>query len=130
MIQANELHHNGYYLLNGKLCRYDITSHVQYRLEAFEPIPLTPEILEKCGFNQLPHFTVNNGYRIDIGRHRVLTVSCVGTPNEMIFLTEEQPPIVKDIICLRNYDYDGKTYLHDLQNLYYALTKQELNYTP
>ena len=91
-------------------------------------ILLTPEILEKCGLSQLPHFTVNDAWRINIGRDRVLSVVCVGEPNEMIFLTEEQPPVVNDVICLRNCDYDGKTYLHDLQNIYYSLTKNELEF--
>lgn len=90
------------------------------------PIPLTPEILEKAGFYQLPHFTVNNGWHLDIGRDRVITVACVGTPNEMIFLCEEDKPKVKNINVLRNFDYDGKTYLHQLQNIVHSITSKEL----
>lgn len=84
---------------------------------SIEPIPLTPDVLEKVGFNQLPHFTVDNGWRIDVGRNRVVHISCVGTLNEMVFLSEEEPPTVKDLIVLRNFDYDGKTFLHQLQNI-------------
>jgi len=94
------------------------------------PIHLSPEVLEKCGFYQLPHFTVQNNWIKDIGRGRFISVACVGTPNEMIFLTEEVPPEVKAVIIIRNYDYDGYTYLHDLQNIVRDFTKTELNFKP
>jgi len=97
--------------------------------EYYQPIPLSPDILEKAGFYQLPHFTVQNSWIISIGRDRFITVACVGTPNEMVFLTEEVPPEVKAVIVIRNYDYDGKTYLHDIQNIYKDFTKQELTIT-
>jgi len=98
-------------------------------LTDIEPIPLTPEILEKCGFKQLPHYTVQNNWNISLGRDRVISVANVETPNEMVFINEEQPPEVKNIIVARNYDYDGYTHLHQLQNLYYALTQTELPIT-
>ncbi len=90
------------------------------------PIPLTGEILEGCGFVQHPHFTVQNLWYINIGRDRVISVACVGTFNEMVFINEEEPPVVKNIIVARNYDYDGKTHLHQLQNLYHSITGKEL----
>jgi hypothetical protein len=94
------------------------------------PIPLTKEILDKCGFNQLPHFTVQDIWQKAIGRNRVISIACVGTPNEMVFINEEEPPVVKNIIVARNFDYDGKTYLHHLQNLHYIFAGEELQYTP
>jgi len=94
-----------------------------------EPIPLTAEILEKCGFEKHPHFTVQNERFIKIGRNRVLSVASVGTPNEMLFLTEQEPPKVNDVICIRNYDYDGYTYLHEIQNIHHAITGKELTMT-
>ena len=93
----------------------------------FHGIHLTPEILEKAGFYQLPHFTVQNLWNKELGRGRFLSIACAGTPNEMVFITEEDAPKVKNIIVARNYDYDGKTYLHQIQNLYFALTGEELN---
>jgi len=92
----------------------------------FEPIELSPDWLERLGFKQLPHYTVGGNWLIPLGRDRVLSVACVGTPNEMIFITEEEPPEVKQIIVARNFDYDGKTYVHHLMNLYHALTGEEL----
>ena len=101
----------------------------QYKPFEIDGIALTPEILEKCGFKQLPHFTVQNLWNLSIGRDRIISVACVGTPNEMVFINEEQPPVVKNIIVARNYDYDGRTHLHQLQNLYFALTGTELSIT-
>lgn len=95
------------------------------------PIPLTPEVLEKCkGFYQLQHFTIPNNWMYSLGRDRYISIACVGTPNEMVFLTEESQMEVKSVVVLRNYDYDGKTYLHQIQNIIFDLTGQELEYKP
>lgn len=78
--------------------------------------------LEAEGFYQLPHFTIQNNWIKDIGRGRFISVACVGTPNEMVFITEEEGKEVKSIIVARNYDYDGKTYLHHIKALIFSLT--------
>ena len=95
-------------------------------LNDLSPIPLTSERLKRAGFYQLPHKTIQNNWMIKLGRDRFISVACVGTPNEMVFITEEEAPDVKNIIVARNYDYNGKTYAHQLQNLYYDLTGEEL----
>ena len=76
------------------------------------PIPLTPEILEKCGFqwdiywqgltdgNWVLTEGENNTYRLAYGKRR------------------------HDVIVY------GIKYLHQLQNLFFCLVGQELNYTP
>lgn len=97
-----------------------------YNSESLQAASLTPEILEKCGFERLSHFTVQDVMDIDAGRGRVISIGCVGTPNEMIFINEEDGDLVNQVIVARNFDYDGKTYLHQLQNLYFALTGEEL----
>jgi len=97
-----------------------------YEASELSPIELTPEWLERAGFGQLPHFTVQNNWSKNIGRDRVISVACVGTPNEIVFINEEVPPEVKNVIVARNYDYDGKTYLHHLKNLVLDLTGSEL----
>ena len=79
----------------------------------YEPIPLTPEILEKCGFERGIIF-INRGLELQIDFYK--------------------NRIDARITLLDNFDGDKGAdiieikYLHDLQNLYYALTKQELNY--
>jgi hypothetical protein len=80
-------------------------------LSCFSGIPLTPEILEKCGFGLRPN-------RISIwGNGRVLL--WLGHTGAIAYLKKE--------------DTDGGIYipssvmnLHQLQNLFYALTGEEL----
>ena len=70
------------------------------------PIPLTLEVLEKCGFE------VSN-----IGNHIFYKNGVI------IFFENGKWGISCDSRCSLNY-------LHQLQNLYFALTGKELNYTP
>lgn len=97
-----------------------------------EPIPLTKELVTKCGFQGLPHFTVSDAMKIDIGRRRQLSLACIGTPNEMLFVLKidegnvHPAKKVKDAICIHNFDYDGKLYLHKLQNIFIDFTGREL----
>lgn len=104
----------------------NVRSKMGVALSEIAPIKLTPEILEKAGFRQLPHFTIQDSWFKELGRDRFISVACVGSGNEMVFITEEVPPKVKSVIVARNYDYDGKTYLHQLQNIHYAITGAEL----
>jgi hypothetical protein len=80
---------------------FDIAFH-----ERFEPIPLTPELLEKAGFKKGEYtfakmdFTLN--YNSDLGDYRY----------------RRQDGGATSII-----------HLHQLQNLYFALTGEELEIT-
>ena len=73
-----------------------------------------------------------NSFNLDLGRDRNLSIGCVGTPNLIVFLEEvernENGDVIKknDLICVHNWDYDGELYLHQLQNLYAVLKKEEL----
>jgi hypothetical protein len=71
---------------------------------------LTVDDLSDIGFEPIPHFTVTNAYIYKLGRNRQLSVGCVGTPNEMLWITatsDQSEKEVTDAICLHNYDYDG-----------------------
>lgn len=62
------------------------------------------------GFEKIPHYTVTGALIYKLGRHRHLSIGCVGTPNEMLWVceTDDQDEInVTDTICIHNYDYDG-----------------------
>ena len=98
----------------------------------YRPIPLTEEWLLKFGFEKLNHFTVHNPIHIELGRQRKLIVCSVGTPNEMVYIDfeGEDNGSSRDLIVLKNYDYDGFTHVHQLQNLYFALTGEELLLRP
>lgn len=71
---------------------------------------MTKEELIKMGFKEIPHFTITDSVIFDLGRNRHLSVGCIGTPNEMVFLCEtdsDDSTIITDLICVHNYDYDG-----------------------
>ena len=76
----------------------------------FTPIPLTPEILEKCGF--VMHKTSQLWRKDNFYLHHYLV-----SDNEY---------------CFKYSDFTSSSiqYLHQLQNLYFALCGEELNYTP
>lgn len=103
---------------------HPLTEYVEY----LQPIPLTEEILLKCGFEKIPHFNIGNASIKHIGRDRHISISSVGTPNEIIALVDQSGEDIanSDVIIVKNYDYDGYTNLHQLQNLYFALTGEEL----
>jgi hypothetical protein len=77
----------------------------------FQPIPLTPEILEKCGFERMPLTSVKRWFN-----------------KETIFYLQ----LSKSKYFVYGYKFypHGITYLHQLQNLYFFLTGKELIYKP
>jgi hypothetical protein len=130
MIQANELRLGNlvYFTGNGnnnicpvtELWRNELeVSYVgnslclKYDNEDLQPIPLTPELLEKCGF-------VKDGYEDAVWYQRQFPV--IG---ELCTSDRLHP--------LGNFVFDTDTdtlkifYLHQLQNLYHSLTGKELN---
>lgn len=80
--------------------------------DLFAPVPLTPEILQKCGFKEVP--SIKNKWELD---------DFIGPDLNFYF---ENGELIPDD-C-----YTGQTvminikYLHQLQNLYFALTGIEL----
>lgn len=84
---------------------------------------MTNDDIIEMGFEPIGHFTIMDCHLYDLGRYRQLSIGSVGTPNEMMFITQSDPDDHKkitDIICLHNYDYDG--YLtHDKLTQYLEL---------
>jgi hypothetical protein len=81
---------------------------------------MTRDDLKDIGFKEMPHFTVMNSLVYDLGRNRSLSIGDLGNPNEMVFLCErdyDDPRKINDLICLRNYDYDGYTKLEDIKSI-------------
>lgn len=78
--------------------------------DVFDPVPLTPEILEKCGFKPHDKFDYFKNY---------LALGHKGSSN---YVVAEFDRIDGQGHLLRR----GISYLHQLQNLYFALTGQEL----
>lgn len=133
MIQANELRIGNWVteLIKNRIVSIDgiepnqdfvwvnyLNGYGQYKVEINDiyPIPLTPEILEKCGFEI---YTENTGSPI----------------NEDIEYYSNQIDVFFDIhgcLIIKDYHYNinRPKYLHQLQNLYFILTGQELVFVP
>lgn len=124
MIQANQLRIGNWILKDGKYFQiiYGINKKYVYGLDSeildshinkselnnLHPIPLTEEILLKCGFD--------NGYEITIkiGRKKIVfnwSIKIVSTGYRSGWYCEK---------------YRNIKYLHQLQNLIFALTGKEL----
>jgi hypothetical protein len=117
MIQENELrignllnHNNGSIVgsfIVGLIHLEDIIKDNSHARE-YDPIPLTEEWLLKFGFKKTMSWT----YTIDL----------VGNLKLVYYLGEKGFSI-----GFKNYsDFSNLKYVHQLQNLYFALTKQEL----
>lgn len=86
-----------------------------------EPIPLTPEILEKCGFvacHPLKNFPQYTDYRFE-------TVVINHNPDWGFCEFEFGPKDLEERAYLCKVKH-----LHQLQNLFWCLTGTELNYKP
>ena len=73
---------------------------------SYKPERLNEYSLIKRGFQSKPHLVLGKLFLIDVGRNREISVSCIGTPNEMIFLNEYEG-FKQTCIPIHNYDYDG-----------------------
>lgn len=96
MIKSNELRIGNW--VYGAPDSYEQCHNIMYDWESATPIQLTPEILEKCGFK--------NDFKV--GRHAD------------DFVNDVYSVMYKHAIVTK------VKHLHQLQNLYYALTGEEL----
>jgi hypothetical protein len=95
-----------------------------------DPIPLTPEWLERCGFVKLVHLG-RNEYSLWIDE--VLTIETLFILNNRteeivvrIVTTNENDDENIPLGAFVTYKNVNCKYLHQLQNLYFALTGEEL----
>jgi len=98
-----------------------INAMEQGRFECY-PIPLTEEILLKFGFEKKGNDFVNHRTDGDID-------SVTGAT---MYISEFVNKEFEFVVCADTYNGYCLTipYLHQLQNLYFALTGEELQYTP
>lgn len=92
----------------------DVLSNIQY----YEPIPLSPSILEKCGFVVFENKSNIDGVecRLEID-HKTMFTSCGKINGGLVVMG----------LCGGNYFMKNIEFLHDLQNVYYSITQTELN---
>lgn len=131
MIQANELrignwvtYENTQFQVWSEITKYSVdlddllTRHVKAAsYDEIKPTPLTPEILEKCGF--VKKNGIDEIVRYAFGLNPI-------THDWIIFLNW---PDGKKYPFYRN-GYHEINYLHQLQNLYFSLTGEELTFKP
>ena len=123
MIETTELRLNNDVLYCNETRKVTMIDAVTVQLEDCEgyiatvdidPIPITPEILLACGFEEAPKNDPFGGYLYEVSNHQKMRLR-----------------IIDDAWCWRNFGYDMPyNELHELQNLIYALTGTELNYNP
>lgn len=124
MIDAKELRIGNWVRQLGKPCQIDlgVLFHLAqggHAVEGFDPIPLTPELLEKAGF------------KIVVGQAFTAMASKEGI--DLFFLYPAIGETLEVVFAFNNLQ--GETtrrelkYVHELQNLLMALNGQELEIT-
>ena len=81
--------------------------------------------LIEIGFKEIPHFTITSSLIYDLGRNRQLSFGDIGTPNEMLYICEidrDDPKKITDLICLKNYDYNGYTNIEQIKSIITVIT--------
>lgn len=135
MIKANELRLGNYfeYLVEDKLSdpqsewvlnvidAQDIMqcdSINDYFNNHYRPIPITEKVLFQCGLYQIKGskiYSINDAYKLKIIENNGFSSSCL-----------LYKKYVGNLIVSITY----VSYLHQLQNIYFALTGEELQYNP
>lgn len=94
--------------------------------ENLNPIPLSPEILESCGFKKSEFITKVTKILLVSDTHLVLKNS---RGHEIInFFFDSEKPLEVDSVYFRGVQGNFKKpyYLHELQNLFWCLCGEEL----
>jgi len=89
-------------------------------IKDIEPIPLTPEWLERCGFNW-----EDSCLKIDLNNAR-MKLGFQGGARDKMTLFQTSCPGDGSIITTMHFGWNHPEYVHQLQNLIYALTGEEL----
>ena len=105
--KVSETRHNAYicYLSNGH--------KLKYKLNTTKPIPLTEEWLVKFGFIDRERLYISGYYNVLFVFEDDMSIGIYDNPNK-----EGQRYLVPN--------YEITEHLHQLQNLYFALTNEEL----
>ncbi len=69
---------------------------------------MNKETLIEKGFVSRPHFALQEIFFLDVGRKREISIGSIGTPNEMVFISQRDHNTTNtDLVCVHNFDYDG-----------------------
>lgn len=122
MIPQNELKGSNWVLRENQMIQIKSGSDIDNYLN-YDPVPVTHDIMKKCGFDTMD-------YEIDVidwaiqETEKLFSISQNGIPVEdQPYLFEYENGYGDDI------ELEVKS-LHQLQNLYFAITMKELEYKP
>lgn len=95
-------------------------------IEDIQPIPLTPDVLIRCGFEKDGF----GAYNISITNTLQASTAILSFASDYLYLRHKNNgnPYDDSICTLWNKDLMKEFYLHQLMNLYYFLTGKELDY--
>jgi len=121
MIPSNELRFNNwikyadkdYWIKDviGKPCQIDIDIFIEAesKPDLYEPITLSPDVLEKVGFSRVDHIHGYSFYTLSKSKKNRCHIDIYPEKTQWM-----------------SYSVKHCKYLHELQNLYYSLTGSEL----
>lgn len=124
MINAKELMIGNWVTYHGETdmpCQLDaqdifnIATGYMYNDKIHSPIPLTPEVLEKCGFERKTDYAVGIGL-VDYYQVNGFSLNWIDYHKCWVVFSGVNRITIKS--------------LHQLQNLYYAMKGEKLEYTP
>lgn len=119
MIKPNELRIGNWIVEHNKQHQVTVIQDIK-KGEGVTGIPLTEEVLQKCGFKPWNGTTL-----VDEACDSGIAFS----PGSLKCYTDVPDPNNDHWFSFR-YDFDNIKYLHQLQNLVFALTGKELEYIP
>ena len=124
MIKANELRIGNWVLFDNDSTQFKVADiskggigvenpdeETWIELDQFSGIPLTPEILEACGVESTGNMALRKFWKLGN-----LTFELCADERIAIYFKDE-------LLCFINY-------LHQLQNIFFSVWGEELNYTP
>ena len=89
---------------------HSIVSKRGWEILSCKPQPMDKHMALRMGFKELPHSTIGDIIVYDLGNDRQLSIGSIGTPNEMVTISQSEPDDyrkITDVVRLHNYDYDG-----------------------
>jgi hypothetical protein len=85
---------------------------------------LTEGFVKTLGFESIEHPTIGNILIFKLLHNRNLSLSSIGTPNEILAICQynyDNPNEITDVVTLHNYDYHGYLSIYKLKNIIDAL---------
>lgn len=114
-------------ILNLKYVRLGANPLTEYSIDDIEPIPLSPEVLAACGFEQTEHDIDNGSFDLYRRGKFPLWLSNYEPNSAWVVLFDSGDGWTVAYEGFRpQKDFEN---LHQLQNLYFALTGEELQYS-